>query len=254
MNSFTVTKFLQIVISIWDFPDGSLLKNAGDAGLIPGWWKSPREGKGNPLQYYCLGNLKDRGAGGPKSMGYKRVRHNLATKQEQQNKSLLDFKQSKTKYQSKFCRVGLRTLYNFASVVYTHTYCYKVLSPSKILWKLPVKEAEAMTGYRNSTVGENSDYLESTNIWFNAIAVWLEEKWKVKVAQLCPTLCNPTDYTVHGILQARILEWVSFPFSRGSSQPRERTHVSHIAGGVFTSWATGEARYWGKWLYMFCFS
>ena len=43
---------------------------------------------------------------------------------------------------------------------------------------------------------------------------------KVKVAQLCPTLCNPMDYTVHGILQARILEWVAFPFSRGSSQPR----------------------------------
>jgi len=41
---------------------------------------------------------------------------------------------------------------------------------------------------------------------------------KVKVTQLCPTLCDPMDYTVHGILQARILEWVAFPFSRGSSQ------------------------------------
>ena len=39
---------------------------------------------------------------------------------------------------------------------------------------------------------------------------------KVKVAQSCPTLCNPMDYTVHGILQARILEWVAFPFFRGS--------------------------------------
>ena len=43
--------------------------------------------------------------------------------------------------------------------------------------------------------------------------------------------------TVHGILQARILEWVAFPFSRGSSQPRDRTQVSHIAGRFFTSWA-----------------
>ena len=43
---------------------------------------------------------------------------------------------------------------------------------------------------------------------------------------------------VHGILQARILEWVAFPFSRGSSQPREQTQVSHIAGRFFTSWAT----------------
>ena len=41
----------------------------------------------------------------------------------------------------------------------------------------------------------------------------------VKVAQVCPTLCNPMDFTVHGILQARILEWVSFLSSRGSSQP-----------------------------------
>ena len=43
---------------------------------------------------------------------------------------------------------------------------------------------------------------------------------KGKVTQLCPTLCNPMDYTAHGILQARILEWVAFPFFRGSSQPR----------------------------------
>ena len=43
---------------------------------------------------------------------------------------------------------------------------------------------------------------------------------KVKAVQSCPALCNPMDYTVHGILQARILEWVAFPFFRGSSQPR----------------------------------
>ena len=45
------------------------------------------------------------------------------------------------------------------------------------------------------------------------------------------------DYRVHGILQARILEWVAFPFSRGSSQPRDRTQVYYIAGRFFTSWA-----------------
>ena len=65
---------------------------------------------------------------------------------------------------------------------------------------------------------------------------------KVKVAQLCSTLCDPEDYTVHGILQARILERVAFPFSRGSSQPRDQTQVSHVAGVFFTSWATREAR------------
>ena len=61
---------------------------------------------------------------------------------------------------------------------------------------------------------------------------------KVKVTQLCPTLCDPMDYTVHGILQASILEWVAFAFS---SQPRDQTQVSHIAVGFFTSWATREA-------------
>ena len=48
---------------------------------------------------------------------------------------------------------------------------------------------------------------------------------------------------LHGILQARTLEWVVFPFSRGSFQPRDRTQVSCIAGGFFSSWATGEAQH-----------
>ena len=61
----------------------------------------------------------------------------------------------------------------------------------------------------------------------------------VLVIQLCPIICNPMDYnlpgpSVHGILQARILEWVAIAFSRGSSQPRNRTQVSRIVGGFFT--------------------
>ena len=64
----------------------------------------------------------------------------------------------------------------------------------------------------------------------------------MKVAQSCLTLRFPMDYTVHGILQARILEWVAFPFSRVSSQPRDQTQISHIADGIFTSWATREAQ------------
>ena len=58
-------------------------------------------------------------------------------------------------------------------------------------------------------------------------------------SQSCPTLCDPMDCSppdsyVHGILQARILEWVAMPSSRGSSQPRDRTQVSKTAGGFFT--------------------
>ena len=70
----------------------------------------------------------------------------------------------------------------------------------------------------------------------------LQQEMVVKVAQSCPTLCDPMDYTAHGILQARILEWVAFPFSRGSSQPRDQTQGSHIAGGFFSSWVTREGQ------------
>ena len=60
-----------------------------------------------------------------------------------------------------------------------------------------------------------------------------------EVAQSCPTLsdhmdCSPPGSSIHGILQARVLEWVAISFSRGSSQPRDRTRVSYIVGRCFT--------------------
>ena len=76
------------------------------------------------------------------------------------------------------------------------------------------------------------------------------------VAQLCPTLCDPMDYSLpgsslHGNLQARILGWVAISFSRGFSQPRDRTQVSHFAGQFFPMWATrgqeGETVSCGMW-------
>ena len=70
------------------------------------------------------------------------------------------------------------------------------------------------------------------------VYAWLGVKVKVLVAQLCPTLSPQTvalpGSSVHGVFQARILEWVAIPFSRGSSQPRNQTQVSHIAGRCFT--------------------
>ena len=61
----------------------------------------------------------------------------------------------------------------------------------------------------------------------------MKRKAKVKVSQLCLTLCDPVEYIVHGILQARILEWGAFPFSRGSSQPRNPTQVPHCRPILF---------------------
>ena len=65
------------------------------------------------------------------------------------------------------------------------------------------------------------------------------------LAQSCPTLCDPTNrslpgFSIHGILQARILEWIAIPFYRGSSWPRDWTQVSYTAGRFFTIWATGK--------------
>ena len=73
---------------------------------------------------------------------------------------------------------------------------------------------------------------------------WSESK-KVLVAQSCPALYNPMDCSppgssIHGILQARLLEWVAILFCRGSSQARNQTHISCIAGRLFTIWATRE--------------
>ena len=67
------------------------------------------------------------------------------------------------------------------------------------------------------------------------------------LAQSCLTLCDPMNCSppgssVHGILQARTLEWVAMPSSRGPPQTRDQTQVSHTAGGFFTNWATREAQ------------
>ena len=92
----------------------------------------------------------------------------------------------------------------------------------------------------------NEQHTEILDLW-NCVAngvIWA--LLVSEVTQSCPTLCNPVDCSLpgsslHGILQARILEWVAISFSRGSSQPRDRTRVSHIADRRFNCWATREA-------------
>ena len=87
--------------------------------------------------------------------------------------------------------------------------------------------------------------LQLFHLWNGLASTSLISEWS-EVAQSCPTLCDPVDcrlpgFSVHEIFQARILEWVAIPFSRGSSQPRDWTHVSYVcctAGRFFTFWAT----------------
>ena len=85
-------------------------------------------------------------------------------------------------------------------------------------------------------------FLEALNIAKYFCMVLEYFKFKVKVAQLCWTLwnCSPPGSSVHGILQARILEWVAIPFSRGSLKSRDWTWLFCIAGRFFIVWATRE--------------
>ena len=80
-------------------------------------------------------------------------------------------------------------------------------------------------------------------LWISTFLLSNCEKVKMLVALSCPTLCDARNYSppgssVHGILQARILEWVTIPFSRGSSWPKDRIQVSCNAGRFLTIWAT----------------
>ena len=90
--------------------------------------------------------------------------------------------------------------------------------------------------------GWSRDWHQTPWVWILALPLESESE----VAQSCLTLCDPMDCSlsgssVHGIFQARLLEWIAISFSRGSSRPRNRTPVSRIAGRCFTVWATREA-------------
>ena len=83
--------------------------------------------------------------------------------------------------------------------------------------------------------------------FLHLVLFWVLPESESEVTLSCPTLCDPVDcslpsFSVHGILQARIMEWVAISFSRGSSWPRDRTWVSHIGGSRFNLWATREAK------------
>ena len=106
---------------------------------------------------------------------------------------------------------------------------------------LDCKEIKAVNPKGNQSwifIGRTDAEAKAPMFWPSAV--------KVKVAQSCLTLCDPMNYTVHGILQARV-EWVAVPFSRGSSQPRDWTQVSRFAGRFFTSWTTSDVRNWLIW-------
>ena len=110
--------------------------------------------------------------------------------------------------------------------------------PGLISFRMDWLDLLAVQGTLKSLLRHHSS--KASILWCSALVLLNVYSVKVKVAQLCMTL-RPHGLSVHGILQARILEWVAFPFSRGSSQPRHWTQVYHTAGRFFTSSATREA-------------
>ena len=107
---------------------------------------------------------------------------------------------------------------------------HRILSPKEILDLLNKQFEDMRKQYFREKEGQNQRH---RNI--KELSVHSES------CSALSDICNSKDYTVHGILQARILEWVAFLFSMGSPQPRDWTQVSSIAGRFFTSWATREA-------------
>ena len=109
-------------------------------------------------------------------------------------------------------------------------------------WHWLTERAKFFSRTTPNCMSHNQCFKSWTNWAMNFLLIYhvhLSE-WKS-----CPTLWEPMDYTVFVILQAWILEWVAFPFSRGSSQPRDQTQVSCITGRFFTSWASREVQeYW----------
>ena len=142
----------------------------------------------------------------------------------------------------------------------SYIYCCSVAQSSLTLYKLmtvahqvPLSMGFSKKEYWSGFLFPSSGHLPDPGIKLMSPASpalagrFLPLTWKSsEIAQSCPTPhdpvgCSLPGSSIHGILQARILEWVAISFSRGSSRPRNQTRVSHIAGRHFNLWATREA-------------
>ena len=209
-----------------DFPGGLKGKesacSAGDLGSIPGSGRSRGEGNSNPLQDSCLENPMDRRAWQAiQPMGSQRVRHDGETFTFQKH----------TIYQLITPPQQFLTTAHLFVLLYPH------------LWN------KFNLNFHIHSKTESCLFLKPYFPHHRVLVYRGEKKVKVPVTQSCPTqLCNPINCSlpgssVHGIHQARILEWVAIPFSRGCSGPRGQIPVSHTAGRFFTIWATREDWY-----------
>ena len=173
------------------FPGGASHKEPAfkGVGLNPGSGRSPGEGHGNPLQYSCLENLMDREA-------WWDTVHRVA-------KSEIQLKQ-----------------------LSTHVVKILKLPTNKSLGQRAISDdyqaQRRVNIYPSQTILKNRRGSNAFKpVLHSQQPAYQNTQVKVKVTQSRPTLYDPMNYTVHGTLQARILEWVAFPLSGGSSQPRD---------------------------------
>ena len=174
------------------FPGGASHKEPAfkGVGLNPGSGRSPGEGHGNPLQYSCLENLMDREA-------WWDTVHRVA-------KSEIQLKQ-----------------------LSTHVFKILKLPTNKSLGQRAISDdyqaQRRVNIYPSQTILKNRRGSNAFKpVLHSQQPAYQNTQVKVKVTQSCPTLCDPMDcIAVQRILQTRILEWVAFPFSRRSSQPRD---------------------------------
>ena len=191
----------------------NLPAKSGNVVWIPETRKSPGEGNGNPLQYSCLRNPMDRGVW--------RATYNPWGLKE------LDTTEWPSPAHSPFLNQPSSPL--------------GVLGVEMCAWDfLQCDEVYPWPWMRGSVL------VCVCAVWRGG---WRQrkktEEVKVKVAQSCPTLCDPLDYTVPGILQARIQEWVALPSPGDLSNPEIKPRSPTLQADSLTSWATREAQeYW----------
>ena len=182
------------------------------------------EGNGNPLQCSCLENPRDGGARWAAVCG------------------VVAQSQTWLKWLSSSSRVGSQNHVSPCPCPTSWATCDSEISKNAVTSREKVREGRQDGKFILLMWGKQILYLSKALRSNDPIYL---SQFSMLVAQLYPTLCDPMDYTppgssVHGIIQARILEWVAILFSRESSQLRDQTLVSCIAGRFFTIWATRE--------------
>ena len=124
--------------------------------------------------------------------------------------------------------------------------CRITIRPGSSPAKYKLQRNENIHSLKNLCMGIHSNFIHNRQMQKQHKCSSTDEGINVySVSQLCPTLCNPIDASlpgssIHGIVQARILEWDAIPYSRGSSQPRDWTHVSYTVGRFFNTELLGK--------------